>query len=500
MPSIKKNVAFNYIGRFYVAFAGILVLPLYLKHMGAEAFGLIGFFTLLQSWMQLLDLGLSPTLGREVASARGRADQSQSLRGLVRSLETIFLCIATVVGLSLFMSKGWIAGHWLTINELDAGLVAHCVGLMGLMVGVRWFVSLHRSGINAYEQQVWINVVDGILTTLRFPGALLLVILSKGDIVFFFYYQLLLALVELVVIARKFYQLLPAVTQPVALFSIPEMTRVLPFALGIAYTGGIWVLVSQLDKLLLSKLLSLAEYGYFSLVAVVCSGLLVLSAPVSNAVLPRMTLLLAQGKNDEMLALYRKATRLVVCMVVPVALVITFFPRQVVQIWTGDGTAADWTEPVLPLFALGNGLLAIGAFQYYLQYAHGKLRLHVLYNTVSAVISVPMIVYAAHEWGPVGVGYVWLVFRLLSLLFWTPYVHKVLAPGLHADWLLKDIMLPLLPCAGFLAAMFWLLQDHFPAGRLDGFLTLAVMTLLATGIAMLTAFFNDIQGRLRARV
>lgn len=500
MTSVKKNVAFNYIGRFYVAFIGILILPTYLKHMGAEAFGLVSFFTLLQSWMQLLDLGLSPTLGREVASARGKTGRSESLRGLVRSLETIFFCIAAVVGLSFFMLKGWIADQWLTVNQLDVDLVAHCVGLMALMVGVRWFISLHRSGISAYEQQVWINVVDGILTTLRYPGALLLVILSKGDIVVFFYYQLLVVVVELVVIARKFYQLLPTAAQPVALFSIPEMTRILPFALGIAYTGGIWVLVSQLDKLLLSKLLSLAEYGYFSLVAIVSSGLLFLSSPVSNAVLPRMTLLLAKGKEAEMLALYRKATRLVVCMVAPVALVIAFFPHQLILIWTGDVAAADWAEPVLPLFVVGNGLLAIGAFQYYLQFAHGKLRLHILYNTASAIISVPMIVYAAYHWGAIGIGYVWLVFRLLSLLFWTTYVHKVLAPSIRADWLLKDIMLPLLPCAGFLVAMLLLLQHHFPLGRFYGSFTLVILTLLAMGFAMLVAFFNDIQGWLRAEV
>lgn len=65
MSSIKKNVLFNYLGQFYIAFVGILILPLFLKHMGAEAYGLIGFFTMLQGWLQLLDLGMSPTMGRE---------------------------------------------------------------------------------------------------------------------------------------------------------------------------------------------------------------------------------------------------------------------------------------------------------------------------------------------------------------------------------------------------------------------------------------------------
>ena len=31
--------------------------PLYIKYMGAEAYGLVGFFTMLQAWFGLLDMG-----------------------------------------------------------------------------------------------------------------------------------------------------------------------------------------------------------------------------------------------------------------------------------------------------------------------------------------------------------------------------------------------------------------------------------------------------------
>lgn len=496
MPSIEKNVIFNYIGQFYVAFIGILILPLYLKHMGSESYGLIGIFTLLQSWMLLLDLGLSPTLGREVAILHSQPQLSHQLRSVVRSLEMIFIFIALTASLSLFFSRNWIAHEWLNIKELDFSLVSTCIGLMAVIIGIRWLAALHRSGINAYEQQVWMNIVDVILVTLRFPGSLLLIIYSDGNLLMFFGYQLSLALVEQLIISFKFYSLLPQVIQPVH-FSLIEIRRIAPFALGIAYTGGIWIITTQLDKLLLSKVLPLAEYGYFVLVATLASGITVLSGPISKAVLPRMTALLAQGNEADMLALYRKASRLVTCMVTPVTLVLAFFPRQIVYIWTGDNAAAEWAAPILPLFIIGNGLLAILAFQYYLQYAHGKLRLHILYNTVYIALIAPLIFYAVTNYGPIGAGVVWLGSQVFSLLVWMPFIHKQFAPGIHLHWFFKDFLPAILIGSVLLAFLVPLLKENFPTDRLHGLILLGLVTSLITSIVLVAGFCSNIKEKAR---
>ena len=65
--SLRRNIYFNYASQAYVALVGIAMVPLYLKYLGLEAYGLIGFFATAQAWIQLLDFGLSPTLGREAA-------------------------------------------------------------------------------------------------------------------------------------------------------------------------------------------------------------------------------------------------------------------------------------------------------------------------------------------------------------------------------------------------------------------------------------------------
>ena len=89
--TVKKNVISNYLGQIYVSLVGIAVFPLYLKYLGAEAYGLVGFYIVLQSWLMMLDIGLTPTLARQVAYARGNGEDFSILYKQLRSMEVFFI-------------------------------------------------------------------------------------------------------------------------------------------------------------------------------------------------------------------------------------------------------------------------------------------------------------------------------------------------------------------------------------------------------------------------
>src|SRR5690554_4094053 len=163
--SVKRNVIFNYIGQFYITIIGIVVLPLFLGQMGAEAYGLIGFFALLQAWMSLLDLGMSPTLGREVSRLKSNSSEHWRLLTVVNSLEIVFILIAVALGGTILIGRDWIASDWLKFDSLEPETVTTVLSVIAITVSLRWVSSLNRSGINAYEAQVWMNSVDLVVNT-----------------------------------------------------------------------------------------------------------------------------------------------------------------------------------------------------------------------------------------------------------------------------------------------------------------------------------------------
>lgn len=436
---LKKNIIANYFGQFYVIIIGIVMVPFYLKYLGAEAYGLVGFFALMQSWMSLLDMGISPTLSREVAKTKATKRLNNNFVKLLHSLEFIFIIIAIIIsGLIVYFSD-WISANWLNVQVLDLNTVAYCISLMGVMIGLRFLSSLYRSGIVGAEEQVWLNIVNIIISTLKFVGVFFVLYFISTDVVYFFEYQMIVAILEFAILSTKFYKVMN-IGKFKFYFSSEAVKPILPFAMGIAYTGGIWILLTQLDKLLLSGILPLAEYGYFALVGMVANAILQLMRPIGQALQPRMVSLVEQGKADEMIVLYKKATQLMSVTIFSVVAIVGVYSYELLYSWTGDIVASKWAEDILFYYVMGNAILTIAAFQYSLQFAYGKLKMHVYYNTFSALISVPLIVWSAYTYGAIGVAIVWFIFRLVSFLIWTPIVHHKFAPGIHKDWMLKDIM------------------------------------------------------------
>lgn len=490
---LKKNILFNYLGQLYLSAIGICIFPLYLKYIGGEAYGLVGFFVMLQTWMLLFDLGMSPTLSRQVAISNAQGD-SKDLKRLLRSLETIFFVIAAVISILMYAFSDMIAKKWLIIKELNINEVAVCIALMGGVVSFRWFTTLYKSGINGYERQVWINVANIIVITLRLPVALFIFIFIHNPLVIYFLYQLIISLCELIIFQRKMYNCLPETSRniKIPLISGNILKKVFPFAVGTAYTAGIWVLLTQLDKLLLSKVLTLSDFGFFSLVATLVGGILMLSTPVSNAILPRLTALLSQGKLEQLVNIYNLSTKFVCCIIFPITTIMICFPYQVIYGWTGNAMTSKWAEDILPLYALGNALLAVIGFQYYLQYAYGKLRLHVLYNTVLAIISIPAVYYCATRYGAIGTGYVWVCLNIITLFFWTYIVHNKFLPGIHFKWLTREVIFPALLTFLYIMMISILMHNKDINTRFEDLLFVVAITGSSIFINISICFYSQI--------
>lgn len=440
--SIRANIIANYVGQFFVTLTGILMLPLYIKYMGAEAYGLVGFFTMLQAWFGLLDLGLSPTIGRETARYHGNGISALDYRRLYRILSLIFIVIAINGGGSLFLLSENIATNWLKAKNLPLVEIVTAVRIMAISAALRWMCGLYRGVVTGSEKLVWLSCFNMVIATLRFVCVMPVMFYFGFTPVVFFIHQLIVAIVEFSGIWLKSRSLLPSLKylEHSIGWSFKSVKPVLKFALTIAITSSIWVLVTQTDKFVLSGILTLGEYGYYTLAVLVANAIMIIGGPVSNAVMPRMARLHAEGKNFEMMEVYRNSTQLVSVIAGSATITIVVCSRLLLFAWTGDHALAVRAAPILSLYAIGNGFLVLAAFAYYLQYAKGNLRYHLVGNVVLVVILIPCIVFAASSYGAIGAGYVWLISNALYLFCWVAYVHHKIEPGLHLQWLIRDIL------------------------------------------------------------
>ncbi len=445
--SLKKNIGANYISRLYVTLVGILLLPLYIEYMGVEAYGLIGFFTMLQSLFGLFDLGLTPTIGRETARYKGGAMSALSYRQLFRALSLIFIIIAFLGAGGLLLSSSYIATRWLNVENLMLTDVILAVQIMSISVSLRWMCGLYRGVVVGSEELVWLSSFNALIATLRFVVVFIVMWFQGFSVTVFFTYQLVVALLEFIILFLKvqsFFSYKNKLDQPIG-WSFKPVKSVLKFALIIAFTSSIYILFTQVDKLVLSGILSLDEYGYFTIAVLVASGIMVISGPISNAIMPRMTRLYAEGKKEKLIQIYRKSTQLVCIVAGSASITLSVCAEELLFAWTGNLILSAHAAPILQLYAIGNGFLVVAAFPYYLQYAKGNLRYHLIGNAGLVVILIPSVIFAANYYGGIGAGYVWLSFNVLFLFTWVAYVHYKLEPGLHVKWLFDDVLKIILP-------------------------------------------------------
>lgn len=483
--SLKHNIVANYASQFYVTLIGIVMVPVYLRYMGAEAYGLIGVFTMLQAWFQLLDMGLRPTMTREAARFRGGAIDAVSLRRLLRALEGIFFGVAVLAAVALAAGADAIAGGWLQVQKLPLGEVTTSIMLMAVIIGLRWVSGLYRGAVAGFERQVWLGGFNSAVATARFILVVPFLVYAGAGPVTFFSFQLAVALAETMMLMVQTYRLLPAVDTAVRIpWEWQSLRRVLRFSLTLAFTQIVWVLITQVDKLLLSRLLPLADYACFTLAVVLANGVILIAGPITTALQPRLTALAAQGDDQGMLRLYRHGTQMVGVIAIPAALVLAFFSEQVLWAWTGNGEMASKAAPILTLYALGNGILAFGAFPYYLQFAKGDLKLHLIGNAIFVVLLVPALIFATVRYGATGAGYAWLFTNAVLFLAWIPLVHFRFAKGLHVRWLLRDVgSIVLLTAAGAAVTRLLVTWPHERLPVIAGIVLLGVALLAAAASA-----------------
>jgi O-antigen/teichoic acid export membrane protein len=320
---------------------------------------------------------------------------------------------------------------------------------MGIVIALRLYSTLYKSGIQGLEQHAWLNIANVIIATLRYFGGLLLVSTVSSDPVLFFEFQVLVGVIETLIFAARAYQQMPTPSWLTG-FDWQLVKPIIPFAASMSGTAVLWIVLTQMDKVLLSELLPLNEYGYFSLVALIATGILMLSNPLAQTLLPRLTVLMAEGRRDDMHSLYLAANRFVCTFLFPLAALIALHAREMVFAWSGDQAAANWSRTILPWYSLGSAIMAVSAFQFYLQYAYGQMRLHVWYSVVSALITVPVMLLAIQSDGAFGAAIAWFVLRVVSFAVWPMIVHERLAPGVHGQWLRDIIRISVMTAVGLI--------------------------------------------------
>jgi O-antigen/teichoic acid export membrane protein len=483
MSRLKVNILANFLGNSWTVLVNLGLVPLYIYFMGIEAYGLVGFFVVLQGLFSLLDMGLSATLSREMARLSALRDTAQEMRNLLRTLETVYWVVAVVIGLVVIILAAPIAHHWVQPGQLSSETVKKAVMLMGIGMALQWPFSLYAGGLMGLQRQVMLNGLNAVMTTIRGAGAVLILWLVSPTIEAFFGWQIFSSALRVFLIAAFLWGSLPA-TGKAAGFKVNLFRNIWHFAAGMTGITAMALILSQLDKILLSRLLTLKMFGYYTLASTAASVIGYIVSPCFNAIYPRLTQLVALDNQTDLKEIYHRGCQLVSVLILPTAIVISLFSHEILSLWTRNQTIAENTSLILSLLVIAGTLNGLIYLPYALQLANGWTSLTFYANAISVVIMVPIIILLTLHFGAVGAAIALIIFNSGYVLFAIPIMHRYLLPGEKWRWFREDVGLPLLVALGLTGVGRWLVQGQMSMPvAVVVLLSIYITTLATTALA-----------------
>jgi len=484
MPVLRTNILANYAGQIWMALMGVVFIPLYIKALGMEAFGLVGLMLSIQALSMLFDLGMGGVLNRELARRVHDARVVHTLRDLVRTFEWLVWPIALMIVAAVWLASGPLANHWLRPEHLSRATTAHAIAIMGLAVALQWPSSFYANGLSGLERQPALNLINAGFATLRGAGVLVVLYWISPTISAFMWWYAAMGACQSLVSAATLWCMLPTDPQRRAAFRAEELRAAGRFASGLVVIMALAVMLSQLDRIVISAMLPLAELGYFSLAMSVAAGMGRMIQPMFNALYPRYSRLVSLGQQDALTYLYHLSNQCLVVVVAAVAAVLMVFGRDVLYLWTGDAATAAKLALPLSILVAGTALNGLMNLPYAMQLANGWTRLTMGMNLVALMVGIPFCIWAVAHHGITGAAWLWFATNLAFVTIGIPLMHRRLLRGEMARWYVRDVLPPAIAAATGTLLASWLLPAV--SRSLNGVALLAmasVTALLAAAMA-----------------
>jgi O-antigen/teichoic acid export membrane protein len=253
------------------------------------------------------------------------------------------------------------------------------------------------------------------------------------------------------------------------------------YAAGMSALAAVSALLTQTDKLAVSRMLPLEMLGYYSIAGALATLPSALTGPIAAAVFPRLTALVALEDRCSLTRLYHRTCELVAVITIPAGLTISVFAGDFLFAWTGSAITARRAGLAASLLLAGQLIQAAAVVPFYLALACNSVRLNLQVGVGSVVFITPLLLYLVMKYGIAGAGMSWLIMNVCTVPPCVYHLHKRFLPGEFQRWVTRDVGRPLFAALPCVLAGRWLI--HASSSRVMTFGLIGSIWVLSAAAA-----------------
>jgi len=399
---LGRNMVLNLFGQSVPLVTAIFAIPILVKELGIDRFGVLTLAWMVIGYFSLFDFGIARALTKCVAEELG-AGQEETIPALVwTSLFLVFILgVAGTVVLGLL--SPWLVHRALNIPMALRNETLYSFYLLALSIPIVITTAGVRGVLEAKQRFGFINAVrvgSGVFT---FLGPLPVLLFSKS----------LLPIVAVLAAGRMLVLLLnsafclhvmPGLRRRVAI----QWTVVAP----LLRFGG-WITVSNIvspvmvyvDRFLVAALVSVAAVAYYVTPYSLVTNLLVIPTAMVGVLFPAFATSYVRDP-DRTQQLFVRGVKYVFVVMFPIALLMVALARQGLDLWLGPEFAEHGTR-VLQLLTVGVLVNSLAQFPSSLVQSADRPDLTAKLHLVELPLYLVAVWWATRSFGIVGTAAVW---------------------------------------------------------------------------------------------
>jgi O-antigen/teichoic acid export membrane protein len=439
MSRLTRNLLFNILGQGLVLALSLIAVKFIFKQLGDDIFGIIYFnITLATVVAAGLELGILGTTSREVALHFDSEPRYVAM--LIQTASLLYWTFGLVIVAGIFLLAPFLVERWINLKTTDPGTAETMIRILGISTMLVLPRSLYTSLFRGRQRMGINNVIDVSATVAQQVGIVVLLRAGSGPftVAWWISATMVASILTYLLFAGRMFGWAALVPR----FHAGVIQRNRGYGSLMMANSMLSLVFTQADKVVVSKLLPIAEFGFYSFASATIGRATFVAAAIGQAAFPSFATLWAAEDRAALLNQFRKLQDLVCFSTLPMFAAICFGARPVYTYLFNAGVSDRLILPTV-LLALGFYLNSVLNTPFMLSMAIGKPEIIVRANVLALFIVLPVTVVLIVGLGILGAAMSWVFYNLFAYAYivpricrgldvraWTWYQHVLKAGGL----------------------------------------------------------------------
>ncbi|OIN03963.1 hypothetical protein BFS86_03460 [Shewanella algae] len=412
---IRTNALWNLAGSVLPLLLGLVTIPILIKGIGNELFGLLSLIWIIIGYLSIFDLGIGRALTQRVATKIGEND-FETLESTIYTGLIFTATIGVVIGAIFLSLTGILSSSWLSITIENQTPAFYSLVFVALITPITTTSNGLRGVLEAYGLFKVVNLIRLFHGSLNFVLPLTVYFVAGPNLVFI---TLSLCLLRLV-IAFVTYRCVVKNTayKRKTDFSKDELKVLLGFGSWMTLSNVVNPMMDALDKFIISAKVGASNVLFYTVPFDLLSRLFILPTAITSVVFPKFSELWYQDLN-ELKELYHSTLKLVMIGMLIICIFMGVFSKDFLSLWI-DKEFSENAYLVSLVLIIGIYFNCVARVPFALVQSCGDSKTTAKLHVFECTLYLPIMYYSIVEFGLIGAACSWVArvgFDMFALIF-----------------------------------------------------------------------------------